>query len=380
MKKIIIDAGFGDSGKGIVTDWLCSSASKPALVVRHSGGHQCGHTVVDGKFRHVFSNFGSGSFRGVPTWWSRFCTVEPRGFMNELEILTAKGVDPEIYIDARCPVTTPYDIVANQHRHRLTYHGSCGVGFGATMQREEDFYSLVFCDLYFPDILQEKLRNIRNYYRVQGVDVDSVCEENFLASCADMVNASNIKKEHPSRIQDYIFEGSQGLLLDQHFGFFPHVTRSNTGTKNALDLLTRDFNQFYCLDEIYLVTRAYQTRHGAGWMSNQHITHKILENPNETNKDHKYQGTFRRTLLDVTLLEYAINRDKCIQDSDNKRLVLTCLDHIVDDGYRFTYRGELITSSCENEFVGKISEILEIKDVFLSHSEDSKNITQWKNK
>lgn len=30
-----------------------------------------------------------------------------------------------------------------------------------------------------------------------------------------------------------VFEGAQGLMLDQHMGEFPYVTRSNTGLKKC---------------------------------------------------------------------------------------------------------------------------------------------------
>lgn len=33
-----------------------------------------------------------------------------------------------------------------------------------------------------------------------------------------------------------IFEGAQGLLLDQDYGAFPHVTRSRTGLANMLEI------------------------------------------------------------------------------------------------------------------------------------------------
>ncbi|HCB15327.1 MAG TPA: adenylosuccinate synthase, partial [Gammaproteobacteria bacterium] len=36
--------------------------------------------------------------------------------------------------------------------------------------------------------------------------------------------------------QHILFEGAQGLLLDQHRGFFPYVTRSHTGLHNVLTL------------------------------------------------------------------------------------------------------------------------------------------------
>src|SRR5574343_932195 len=105
--KACIGLGFGDEGKGITVDYLASQ-SPDSLVVRYSGGQQAGHTVCLNGIRHVFSNFGSGSLRGLPTYWSEHCTVDPVGIMNELNILTEQGINPILYIDGNAPVTTPY--------------------------------------------------------------------------------------------------------------------------------------------------------------------------------------------------------------------------------------------------------------------------------
>ena len=88
MKKAVIGLGCGDCGKGITTDYLCSQAKNP-LVVRFSGGQQAGHTVVYNGMRHTFSNFGSGTLRGAPTFWSKYCTMDPIGIKNEHSVLHA---------------------------------------------------------------------------------------------------------------------------------------------------------------------------------------------------------------------------------------------------------------------------------------------------
>lgn len=65
--------------------------------------------------------------------------------------------------------------------------------------------------------------------------------------------------------EDYdnlIFEGSQGILLDQRFGIMPHCTPSNTTSQNAHRIL----KQIGCNDTVTVnyVTRPYITRHGNG--------------------------------------------------------------------------------------------------------------------
>src|SRR4030042_4301177 len=159
---VIIGLGFGDEGKGLITDYFCSKLKNP-LVIRFSGGHQVGHTVIYNDIRHMFSNFGSGTLRNIPTYWSKFCTINPIGLINEMNNLNKLGIFPILYIDERCPITTPFDIKANLLFEKDNDNGSVGVGFGKTIEREENFYSLTFLDLFYKDIFMEKLNQIKKY-------------------------------------------------------------------------------------------------------------------------------------------------------------------------------------------------------------------------
>lgn len=310
----VIGCGFGDEGKGKVVSTLCPQFQNP-LVIRYCGGHQAGHHVMlDNGLDHVFSNFGSGTLQGYETYWAKYCTIDPVGILNELDDLINKGIFPKLYIDLDCPVTTPYEKAYNKDADSLTKHGSCGVGVGQTFQREEDHFHLTARDLLFPKVLKIKMDLIIRYYPYGELNIDV-----FMQSCADILSCHNIEivSGFPLNQYDhYIFEGSQGLLLDQNFGFFPHVTRSNTGTKNIIDM---GFDP-----EIYLVTRAYQTRHGNGPMTNEGVG-GIRKNPYENNPDTGFQGKFRKSPFDIELLKYAIS---CDQGIKRYHLVITCLDLI----------------------------------------------------
>ena len=340
MKNIaVIGAGFGDEGKGLVTDWLCSQYKNP-LVVRFCGGQQAGHMVrLRNGLHHIFSNFGSGTLREVDTYWSEFCTFDPIGIINELTILNDKGVEPHIYINKNCPVTTPFDMNYNIQQDSINNHGTCGLGIGQTIQREEDHYRLRFEDLFDPIICKLRLMQIIEYYAHKSVQVDIVHMDKFLNARDQIVDQCltfNCSNSIPNTsIKDVcIFEGSQGLLLDQNYGFFPHVTRGNTGIKNILKMNIK-------LDEIYFVTRAYQTRHGNGPMTNRDIPHNITSSPWETNNSYGIQGEFRKSLLDLNLLTYAVRKEVDDTRDIKKRLVITCLDHVKEDGYRLTFDGKI---------------------------------------
>ena len=348
--KAVIGLGFGDEGKGMMVNYLCSHVTNP-IVVRYSGGQQAAHTVWADNHQHVFSNFGAGSLQGVPTYWSKYCTVDPSGALNELELLL-DVCNPSLYIDPKAPVTTPYEKHFAQNDEKTIANGTCGVGVGATHQREEDFYHLLFEDLYFPKQLRWKLDRIKDYYGF----ADDVDIWDFIRDCEDFLDSSCVSLSDQSILDGYtpVFEGSQGLLLDQHYGFFPHVTRSNTGTKNILEMGYRP--------ECYLMTRGYQTRHGNGPMSNEQYAHLLdYSAPHESNQANTYQGKFRTSVLDIDLLQYAIRKDNNLKGLDCT-LVVTCLDQM-NPPYPVTIAGNIYQFKSANEFISFISNKLDARNL-----------------
>lgn len=329
--KIVLGLGYGDEGKGAHVNYLCGQANKP-LVIRFNGGHQVGHTVVyDGK-RHPFSNFGSGTLRGTPTYWSEFCTVSPVGVQKEGRVLRALGVNPTVYYNGNAMVTTPFDVLMNYKLEDLNFHGSVGVGFGQTIQRNEDHYHLYVRDLLFPKIRDAKLKLIQEKYYGYASPLNIKAQklvDDFVAACDELVERYEVVNGL-SGLQDYdfIMEGGQGIMLDTDYGFFPHVTRSSCTARNAVTILNSLGIDNYNLHTFYM-TRAYQTRHGNGPMTNEDLDNGfIIDNPNETNTSDGMQGKFRKTVLDLDLLRYALDCDKQENPNSKRTLVMTCLDQV----------------------------------------------------
>lgn len=349
---IVLGAGFGDEGKGSFVNYLCSKAKKP-LVIRFNGGHQVGHTVVIGNKRHVFSNFGSGTLQGAPTYWSEYCTLSPIGIQREGNALRAMGVNPELIINANAMVNTPFDILQNHRLEEKNNHGSVGVGFGTTIQRNEDHFHLYARDLLYPKIRDEKLRLIINTYYKLNFDPNAEHQhattkklyEDFLLACDDLVTKYQIVDNLIGFLDhELIFEGGQGIMLDTNYGFFPHVTRSNTTSKNVIEFIEK--HKLPIADATtYYITRAYQTRHGNGYMTNEGLdTSYIQPNQHETNITN-YQGSFRKTVLDLDLLKYAVDCDR-YHNPDNfskKKMVITCLDQVDPEAIPVTIKGKLET-------------------------------------
>jgi adenylosuccinate synthase len=229
--------------------------------------------------------------------------------------------------------------------------GSCctvGVGFGTTIKRNEEFHHLYVRDLLFPSIRDAKLKNILNYYGYT-IPLNAIGQkhyDNFVDACTQFIERYDIVENFKQfglseKYDNLIFEGGQGILLDMEYGFFPNVTRSYCTSRNAMEFIKNNGLADRNI-ETYYVTRAYQTRHGNGYMSNEGMDiNYITPNPNETNVDTGYQGIFRRSVLDYDLLKYALRCDLHHNPDSKKTIVFTCLDQVKESIIPVTKNGVL---------------------------------------
>lgn len=370
-RDVVIGIGFGDEGKGLTTNYLCSQINpeNKKLVVRFSGGHQAGHTVIHENKKHIFSSFGSGTLQGVPTYLTEKVVIDPISIINELKVLQEKKVENiKLYINRSSFVSTPYDKYMNTNSKENLKNGTCGVGIGTTIQREEDHYHLHFEDLFNRVVLDIKLNLIEKYYKSKNIPK---------LVLTDFLNSIQYIKDHPEIFEcvsdiphsdNYIFEGSQGLLLDQEYGFFPHVTRSNTGFKNLKDLIKygSKYRVYLKPAQFYYVTRAYQTRHGNGPITNSEYELKLKNTEEETNVKNNYQGEFKKSVLDLNLLLYSLNKD--IEEHNDviiKNLVITCIDQLEE--FTYTIDSVLYKEKNKEDFVTSIIDYFSDHKVFFEN-------------
>ena len=95
-------------------------------------------------------------------------------FHQERRALAALGLQPQVLVDPSAPVTTPYDVMINQQLEAARgadRHGSCGIGFGETIERiENSAFGLSVIDLLEPAVLIERLDQIRSRYLPARLD------------------------------------------------------------------------------------------------------------------------------------------------------------------------------------------------------------------
>jgi len=345
--KVVIGAGYGDEGKGITTDHLAQKDCD--LVVRFSGGAQAGHTVKHPNVEHVFHHFGSGTLRNVPTYLGKEFVVNPYLFLKEREKLQKKGFNPVVYVDKNCKVTTPLEVLINQkiEKYRgINRHGSCGVGINETITRHEWLPVTVDHLKYLTKYARYAMKDILYEYvagRLMelGMDetnalkiVDDVplqaFQDRFFDDCYAFMRCVKVVDESVLvKFGTVVFEGSQGLLLDEFHPNFPWVTRARTGIHNVHDMLINYKDEVDV--HLHYVTRAYKTRHGAGPFNYQVPDNFFPKLVDTTNVPNDWQGTMRIGLLDIDELYHSIVKDLYeyrYTGYTSKTLVVTCMDQV----------------------------------------------------
>lgn len=342
---VVIGANYGDEGKGLMTDFLASLAPEKCLVIRFNGGAQAGHTVCtpDGR-RHVFSHFGAASFLDCPSFLSRFFILNPMIYAKEYAELRTKGLSPLVYIDPLAIVSTPIDIFINQlveTRRGSMRHGSCGLGINETVSRNrssDDFRSTLaemqnkenamaflmkLCQSWLPARLEAHGISADTDEVYAFLDKSEQIMERYLQDLEFMTATSCSRSQIPSA-QRIIFEGAQGLLLDEErMDKFPHLTRSRTGLTNVLELA----NEFQIEElQVYYMTRTYFTRHGAGPLRGE----SDFRFPDQTNIDNQFQGSLRFAAFDYDEFNQATALDLKQSGGSQVKItasaVFTCAD------------------------------------------------------
>ena len=318
--RAVIGKNFGDEGKGLATDYLAMLAREKnhsCIVVRHNGGAQAGHTVKALGKRFIFREISSGSLRGADTLWAPTFMPDLYKLADEVNEFVALGVDlPKILSVPDCPLTYIDDILINmslETRRGKDRHGSCGMGIDEAKRRSllADFkitpYDIASggAEDFF-----RKLTYIREEYlpkRLEALDLnpssmgefgDMITDQNVLYNyCEQMCRNSEligiVDEGIMKTYDDIVFEGAQGLILDEeNKAFAPNLTSSRTGLTNPDAILKRVGIEDEA--EAVYVTRTYVTKHGAGRLPYEDVLAgegAVFEDA--TNVHNEWQGSIR---------------------------------------------------------------------------------------
>ncbi len=340
----VLGLGFGDCGKGRFVDEL-TRRWQAHTVVRFNGGAQAGHNVVapignssGPTVHHTFSQFGAGTLvPGTRTVLLDPVVVHPTALLVEAQALARIGVHDalsRLAIDAQCRITTPYHQAAGCLRESLrgeAAHGTCGVGVGETVRHAlaHPDQALRYADLSPALPAQssmDKLQALRQTLLAEFLplcpagspgaltqEFQTLQDESLAPPWLNTVRA--LARQCPPAGSDAVhsqltqpgcvlFEGAQGILLDEWRGFHPHTTWSSI-TTSAVESAAARVGLTSTPFEHYGVLRTYLTRHGTGPLPT-HDSALDAQLPEPHNQSQGWQGPFRRGHPDAVLLRYAL--------------------------------------------------------------------------
>lgn len=325
---VVTGLGFGDETKGSTVEWLCDQNSEVDVVVRHNGGGQAAHNVVyDNTHHHTFAQLGSGSFYSwIKTVLSQHMMVNPSTWLVEADVFEPKGpgLHGRVFVDPRAVVTTPYHVQLNRAREYargVARHGTTGLGISETvldaLARPDDVircgdlngnYGWIRDKLMATrDALMPEMERLGAQAEFLRMDVRRITDRFLMFADRTTIDAHAVAKTL-QEAGGIVFEGAQGVLLDENYGFHPHTTWSKTGPENAVQIC----NEYMLpLPRVVGVTRTYHTRHGQGPFPTEQFPMGFDE---PHNGDSGMAGQFRKGWLDMSLLRYAIN---CIGGIDD---------------------------------------------------------------
>lgn len=319
--KVVTGANLGDEGKGMVAFSLAKEAiskNEKVLSILYNGGVQRAHTA-NGQVVHCT---GTGDLVGGATYYDEHFVVDP---------IALWLTETKVYIHPKCRLVLPCDVVRNRakeiSRGQLK-HGSCGMGIFECVKRNRyDHLKVCVADLKDFFSLYSKVERLKNTL-ARGLDDDVYNTDNFMRA-ADYVVRNCPMVELSQIVSDYdtlIFEGGQGLLLDQaNMGDFPHLTPSSVGSYNIHDTINKLGAES---TDIFYVSRSYMTRHGVGPMdaecSKEDINPDIVDTTNIRND---WQDDLRFGYIDTNKLYRRVKGDFSRYDNAKLNMVFTQLNY-----------------------------------------------------
>ena len=315
---IVIGSQWGDEGKGKIVDWLSNKAD---AVVRFQGGHNAGHTlVVDGKV-YKLSLLPSGIVQGKKSFIGNGVVLDLWALAKEIENVSKKGINitPDLLSisETASLILSYHKELDNAREHELDgiKIGTTGRGIGPAYEDKVGRRAIRLCDIFDKSNLKKKIENALFHHNPirKGLGINEVNSADILNQLNDITSfikpyVTNIWDDLiklQSEEKNILFEGAQGIMLDNDHGTYPFVTSSNTISSQAsIGSGLGNIKNYYTLG----ITKAYLTRVGEGPFpteQNNSIGEKLGQIGNEFGT---VTGRKRRCgWLDLVLLKQSAN-------------------------------------------------------------------------
>jgi len=269
----VVGSQWGDEGKGKVVDWLSERAD---VVVRFQGGHNAGHTLVVDGVTYKLSLLPSGVVRKDKiSIIGNGVVIDPLALLSEIAAIRDKGVDISPrnlrIAENAClilPVHPRLDAAAETLRGEGKI-GTTGRGIGPAYEDKIARRAIRLCDLEDLELLRAKINSMLTHHNalLKASDLPEMRTEELLepllAMREELLSYATpvwlLLQQFRAEGKRILFEGAQGIMLDNDFGTYPFVTSSNT-LAGAAAIGSGMTAMGYVLG----ITKAYTTRVGSG--------------------------------------------------------------------------------------------------------------------
>lgn len=273
---VVLGAQWGDEGKGKATDLLATSQPID-FVVRTSGGHNAGHTIVVNGEKYATHLLPSGILTpGATSVIANGVVVSPEALFRELDGLIERGVEiADLVVSSNAHVIASYHVAVDKVSERFlgkNQIGTTGRGIGPAYGDKVNRVGIRVADLFDEKILTQKVEaalEVRNQvlakvYNRRAIEVDAVVEE--LTAYTDrlrpmVADTSLLLNKALDEGRTVLFEGAQATMLDVDHGTYPFVTSSSPV---AGGVCTGAGVGPTRIDRVIGVIKAYSTRVGSG--------------------------------------------------------------------------------------------------------------------
>ncbi len=273
---VVLGAQWGDEGKGKATDLLATNETID-FVVRTSGGHNAGHTIVVNGEKFATHLLPSGILTpGATCVIANGVVVSPEALFRELDSLIARGVDlAPLVVSANAHVLASYHATIDKVTERFLGNaklGTTGRGIGPTYADKINRIGIRVADLFDEELLRQKVEaslEVKNQllakvYNRRALSIDAVVDEllSYVERLRPMVaDTSLLLNRALDDGKTVLFEGAQATMLDVDHGTYPFVTSSNP---IAGGVCTGAGVGPTRIDRVIGVIKAYTTRVGSG--------------------------------------------------------------------------------------------------------------------
>jgi adenylosuccinate synthase len=337
--NIVLGSQWGDEGKGKIIDNL---SEKSDFVVRFNGGNNAGHTIINKYGKFAMHLVPSGIFhQKTKSIIANGVVLDLEVLISEIETIKKAGINfnGRLFISPRCHLIMPYHKLLDklyEEAKGKAKTGTTGRGIGPVYADKVSYNGIRLADLMNKKVFAEKLET---QLLVKNKILQALGEKPLSKDEIEKEYLGHLKKIKPYIAETYtilkkasdskkriLFEGAQGVFLDNDWGTYPFVTASTIisgGISAGSGISPKKIN------EIIAVTKAYTTRVGAGPFPTELFD---KDGDKLTEQGHEYGATTGRRRrcgwFDAELLRFAADLNGFTQLAITKLDILDTFETI----------------------------------------------------